>query len=141
MRAKTVNFERTLDPMRTMKIGSHRELTDQHLVDAVFDKIFYNDLETDPKFAKIDPLILNDDVYNWVLNVATVDPETEKVRTMSPDEITSDDYRNFYDEIHEPEVDEEDWEEDQEEDQEENDLNEGCNCTGNGPKKKTIKNY
>jgi len=95
--------------MKTMKIGSHRELSGQHLVDAIFDKIYYNDLETDPKFSKIDPLILHDNVYNWILDVAILDPETEEERTMSPDEITSDDYRDFYDEINEPEIEEEDW--------------------------------
>ena len=116
MRAKTVNFEKGGDPMKTMKIGSHRELTGQQLVDAVFDKIYYDDLETDPRFAKKEPLILHDDVYNWVLNIATVDPETEEMRTMSPDEITSDDFRDFYDEISEPEIEEEDWDEDYPED-------------------------
>lgn len=33
MRAKTVNFEKTGDPLKTMKIGSHRKLTGQKLID------------------------------------------------------------------------------------------------------------
>lgn len=108
MRARTVNFEKTGDPMKTMKIGSHRELKGQALIDKVFDDV-WDELENDPKFAKKDPLIFKDDVYNWVL--ALLDDAEGEDYVMDPDDITADRYREFWDEISEPEPEEEDWDE------------------------------
>lgn len=108
MRARYVNFEKTHDPMKTMKIGSHRELSGQHLIDKIFDNI-YDDLKDDPKYARQDPIIFKDDVYNWIITLIE-DANLGETGSMHPEEITTQMYREFYDDIHEDDIEEEDTE-------------------------------
>ncbi len=98
MRAKSVNFEKTGDPLKTMKVGSHRELTGQQLIDTIFDNL-YSELKDDPRFEKEDPIVFKDDLYGWILAM-TDDPDTGESLTMSPDDIPADLYREYWDEIH-----------------------------------------
>lgn len=103
MRAQTVNFERGKDPKEAMKVGSFRELTDQALIDAVYDNI-YPELKDDPRWKKKEPLITKDYIYNWIVAMVE-DPDTGEVRTMWPGEITADMFREYWDEISEPDPD------------------------------------
>lgn len=101
MRAKAVNFEKTGDPMKTMKIGSHRELTGQKLIDKIFDNV-YTELKDDPKFAREDELIFKDDVYQWVLAMVE-DPDTGETASMTPEEInriSASYFHEFWDETY-----------------------------------------
>jgi hypothetical protein len=107
MRAKTVNFERGEDPMKTMSIGKHREMSGQQLIDQVFDNI-YDELKDDPKFSKEDHITLKDDIYSWILAMIE-DENLGETGKMSPDEITADQYRNFYEDIIPIDEEEPDW--------------------------------
>ena len=68
----------------------------------------YTELKNDPEFKKLDPIVFKEDVYDWVL-ISTEDPDTGNRKTMYPDEITADDYRNFYEDISVDDIEDEDW--------------------------------
>ena len=105
--SESLDFERKKDPKEAMKIGSHRELSGQHLIDAIFQNIYY-ELREDPIFKEKDHIIFHDDVYNWIVAMVE-DFDTGEMQTMSPKEITADMYREFYEDISGSEIEETDW--------------------------------
>jgi len=95
---ENINFERGDDPKKSMRIGSHRELEGQHLIDSIFANI-YPELRDDPKFSGRDYYQFHDDVYNWIVAMVE-DPDTGEIKTMWPGHITAELFREFWDEIY-----------------------------------------
>jgi len=99
MRAQEVNFERGMDPKKSMGIGKHRMIGGQQLVDIIFDNL-WKELENDPKFEKEDSIEFNNHVYEWVLSMAE-DPDTGEIPVQDPNnpDFSVDRFHQYWDEI------------------------------------------
>jgi len=91
MRAKTVNeninFQRSGDVKKSLRVGEHKVYGEQELIDKIFDNLL-SEMETDPGYKNWDQTSAGDNLYAWI--VSTVEDSDGEIK--HPGDLTYTDY-------------------------------------------------